>query len=97
MSILIIAVILILSALSLVQRVVPWLLYRKFTSGNRLPMLFELVAVSAFASLMVSNISSFSLNNLIPLVPALLVAYRTKNLGATVLVALVFSLLLAFL
>ena len=97
MSILIIAVILILSALSLVQRVVPWILYRKFTLGNRLPMLFELVAVSAFASLMVSNISSFSLNNLIPLVPALLVAYKTNNLGATVLVALIFSLLLAFL
>ena len=97
MNFLVIAVIAVLGLLSMLQRVLPWILYKKVGKSNYLPMLFDLVAVSAFASLMVDNIQAFTLSNLVPLVPAILIAYKTRNLGATVLVALLFSVVFSLL
>lgn len=86
----------ILGLLSALQRIVPWVLYRKFRNGQ-MQKLFDLIAVSAFAALMIENMQGFDLQTILPLIPAALVAYRTKNLGATVLVALLFSLILSYL
>lgn len=87
----------ILGILSLSQRVVPWLLYKRVKKGSFLQNLFDIIAVSAFASLMIDNIQALNVQNLIPLLPALIVAYKTKNLAATVLVALLVSLAFSFL
>lgn len=94
--ILIIIAIAILGLLSVLQRIVPWLLYRRFRNG-KIQKMFDLIAVSAFAALMIENMQGFDLQTVIPLIPAAIVAYRTKNLGATVLVALLFSLLFSYL
>lgn len=84
-----------LSALSLLQRLVPWAVYKNHRGENLLTHLFDYVAISAFGSLMIENIQSFTAASLIPLVPALLVAYRTRNVGATVLVAMLASFALS--
>lgn len=89
-------VIAILGLLSALQRIVPWILYRKFKNG-RVQRLFDLIAVSAFAALMIDNMQGFGLQTVLPLIPAAIVAYRTRNLGATVLVALLFSLVISYL
>lgn len=89
------AVVAVLSLLSLIQRVIPWLLYKRLSKGEYFTKLFDFVAVSAFAALMVDNIQAFNYQNLLPLLPALIVAYKFRNLGATVLVAMLFSLALS--
>lgn len=88
--------IIVLGILSAAQRIVPWVLYRRFAGDWNLQKIFDLVAVSAFASLMVDNIQAFNVQSVGPLLPALVVAYRTRSLGATVLAALLFSLLLSY-
>lgn len=95
MSYILILTVAAISVLSLLQRLVPWAIYKNHGSEKLLANLFDYVAISAFGSLMVENIQSFDATSLIPLLPALLVAYRTKNVGATVLVAMLTSFALS--
>lgn len=94
MNYILILTVAVLSVLSLIQRLVPWAVYKNHKGENILTHLFDYVAISAFGSLMIENIQGFTATSLIPLVPAVLVAYRTKNAGATVLVAMLASFLL---
>ena len=94
MNYILILTVAILSALSLLQRLVPWAIYKNHRSETLLTLLFDYVAISAFGSLMIENIQSFTAVSLVPLVPALLVAYKSRNVGATVLVALLAALVL---
>ena len=84
-----------LSILSLLQRLVPWAVYKGHKGETTLTIVFDYVAISAFGSLMVENIQSFTPFSIVPLIPAVLVAYWTKNAGATVLVAMLVSLLIS--
>lgn len=97
MSYLIILTVAVLSALSLLQRLVPWAMYKNHRGDTFLTHLFDYVAISAFGSLMIENIQSFSEVSLIPLLPALLVAYKSRNVGATVLVAMLAAFVLSVL
>lgn len=89
-----ILLILALGILTVLQRVLPWVLYKRFKPGKDSQRIFDLVAVSAFSSLMVFNMSSFSYQNVLPLIPALIVVYKTKNLGISVLVGMIFAFIL---
>lgn len=95
MTYFLIVTVVVLSALSLLQRLVPWAVYKNHQGENLLVHLFDYVAISAFGSLMIENIQAFSAPSLIPLVPAILVAYKTRNVGATVLVAMLSSFVLS--
>lgn len=86
--------ILLLGVLTVLQRVLPWLIYRRFRSGARSQKFFDIVAVAAFSSLMVYNVNSLDFQNVLPLVPALIVAYRTRNIGLSIIVAMIFALVL---
>ncbi len=86
--------ILILGAFSLLQRVVPWLLYKNYKAGPISQKLFDLVAIAAFSSLMIDNVSKFNFQNLFPLLPALIVILKTRNLGLSILVAMLFAFVL---
>lgn len=89
-----ISLVVFLGVLSLLQRVIPWLLYKRFMPGRASQKLFDLIAVSAFSSLMVYNMSTLSYQTVIPLLPAFLVVYRTKNLGLSILTAMLFAFIL---
>ncbi len=95
MTSLLIVTVIILSALSLLQRLIPWAVYKNHGGETLLVHLFDYVAISAFGSLMIENIQAFSVSSLLPLVPAILVAYKTRNVGATVLVAMLSSFVLS--
>lgn len=94
MNYILILTVAILSVLSLLQRLAPWAIYKNHRGETLLTHLFDYVAISAFGSLMIENIQSFTAVSLVPLVPALLVAYKSRNVGATVLVALLAALVL---
>ncbi|MCL4337627.1 MAG: AzlD domain-containing protein [Candidatus Thermoplasmatota archaeon] len=83
-----------LGVLSLLQRLLPWIIYKSHKGETFLTNLFDYVAISAFGALMIENIQSFSPESLVPLIPAVIVAYWTRNAGATVLVAMLASLVL---
>ncbi len=83
-----------LGVLSLLQRLLPWIIYKNHKGETFLTNLFDYVAISAFGALMIENIQSFSPESLVPLIPAVIVAYWTRNAGATVLVAMLASLVL---
>lgn len=89
--------ILILGIFSLIQRVVPWFLYKSFKAGALSQKLFDIVAIAAFSSLMIDNINTFDIQTVFPLVPALIVALKTKNIGLSVLAAMLFAFLLTVL
>lgn len=89
--------IIILAVLSLLQRIVPWVLYKRFKPGAVSQRLFDIVAVAAFASLMVYNMNSFHYQDVLPLVPAFIVAFRTGNIGLSILVGMAFALALTVL
>lgn len=90
----VISLIMILGALSLLQRVIPWILYKRFTPGAGSQKFFDIVAVAAFSSLMVYNINSFDYQNIIPLIPAFIVALKTRKIGFSILVAMIFAFVL---
>lgn len=92
----VVVIIAILAVLSLLQRVVPWVLYKRFMPGAVSQRLFDIVAVAAFSSLMIYNMNSFDYQNVIPLIPAFIVAFRTRNIGLSILVGMMFALALAF-
>jgi|GEM_PF-3127383 hypothetical protein len=77
-----------LALLSLLQRVIPWLFYKRVRSGNSLEKTFDLFAISAFSALLVYNVQSLGLFTFISLAIALVVAMKFHNIGLTVLVAL---------
>ncbi len=77
-----------LALLSVLQRVIPWLFYKRLKSGNSLEKTFDLFAISAFSALLVYNVQSLSFITLISLAVALFVAMKFRNIGLTVLVAL---------
>lgn len=93
----VVVLIMVLGILSLLQRVVPWVMYKRLTPGAVSQRLFDIVAVAAFASLMVYNMNSFQYQGVIPLFPAFIVAYKTRNIGMSILVGMLFALALAFL
>ncbi len=87
----------VLGVFSLLQRVVPWFLYKSFKAGAFSQKLFDIVAIAAFSSLMIDNINTFDLQTVFPLIPALIIALKTKNLGLSVLIAMLFAFLLTLL
>lgn len=89
--------VIVLSVMSLLQRLLPWALYKNYRGEKLLTNLFDYVAISAFGSLMVENIQSFSAISIVPLLIAVLVAYRTRNVGATVLVAMLAAFFMSIL
>ncbi len=95
MSYILILTVALLSALSLLQRLVPWAVYKNHRGEALLTHLFDYVAISAFGSLMIENIQSLTAVSIIPLAPALLVAYKSRNAGATVLVAMLAAFVLS--
>ena len=79
------------------QRLVPWLYARKIRLSEDTLKWFSLVGTAAFASLMVENISAFSPAEILALAVALAVSIKSRNLGLTVLSAVligIFALLL---
>ena len=77
-----------LALLSILQRIIPWLFYKRLKSGNSLEKTFDLFAISAFSALLVYNVQSLGLVTFISLAVALAVAMKFHNIGLTVLVAL---------
>ncbi len=88
----VVALIILLGILSLLQRVIPWVLYKRLTPGAMSQRVFDIVAVAAFSSLMVYNMNSFQYQDVIPLIPAFIVAFRTRNIGLSILVGMAFAL-----
>lgn len=89
--------IIVLGILSLVQRLVPWLLIRGQSKGENLDRLFGYFSIAAFSSLMVEELPSHVITDFIALFVALLVSLRTKNVGMTVLSAMAVALISVFL
>ena len=89
--------IIVLAAMSISQRVVPWKFYEKFRKYLKLEGFFNLFAVSAFASLFIYNIPQVTLINIVAIISAIIIALKTKNLPLTVLVAILISSLSLFL
>ncbi len=88
-------VIAILAVLSLSQRLIPWLLFRKRSVGKDLDRVFDYFAIAAFTSLMVDNIPQLNLNYIVALAVALAVSLKTKNVGFAVLSAMVVTVLIS--
>lgn len=88
-----IIMILVLALLSAGQRVIPWIFYSRFKNSENLEDVFNLFAIAAFSALMVYNVQSLTVTTLVALVIALLFAIRFKNVGVTIVIALlVFSI-----
>lgn len=82
----------VLAALSLLQRLLPWIIMSRYQGGKGLQEIFNLFAVSAFASLAVYNMTEIDPASILSLAVAVVVAVRTKNLGYAVLSAIAVSL-----
>lgn len=79
------------------QRLIPWLYSKKIAFSDNSLRLFNLVGTSAFATLMVENMSSLGLIEIVALVAALVVSLKSKNLGLTVLSAVIIGIVALFL
>ncbi|MCL5802422.1 MAG: AzlD domain-containing protein [Thermoplasmataceae archaeon] len=88
-----IMVIISLAALSFLQRFLPWAFYSKFRSGESLQKIFDMLAVSAFTALFVYNVQKVDLATLISLAVAFVVVLKTKNMGLTVIAAMIVSII----
>lgn len=71
------------------QRLLPWLYSKNIRLSRNSLRWFGLVGTSAFATLMVENMSSFGPVEIAALAVALIVSLKTKNLGLTVLSAVI--------
>lgn len=92
----IIAIIALLAALSLLQRLLPWILMSKLHGRKGAQELFNLFAVSAFATLAVYNVTAISFSSILSLAAAVAIAVKTRNLGYAVLCAIAISLALSY-
>lgn len=70
------------------QRLIPWLYARRIRIPESALAWFGLVGTSAFATLMVENMASFGITEIAALAVALAVSLKSKNLGLTVLSAI---------
>ncbi len=93
----IVMIIALLAALSLMQRLLPWLLMPRLHEKKGAQELFNLFAVSAFATLAVYNVTVLSLSSILSLTVAVIVAVKTRNLGYAVLCAIAISLVSSYL
>lgn len=85
-------IILALALLSFLQRFIPWAFYSRVGNGEDLQKIFDMLAISAFTALFIYNIQKLDLQTLISLAAALVVIVKTKNMGLTVIAAMVVSL-----
>ena len=81
-------IILVLAVLSLIQRLVPWLILRKYSDVENIDRMFGYLAISAFATLMIENIPKITPVFVVSLIFALIVSLKTKNVGLAVLAAM---------
>lgn len=86
-----------LAVLSLSQRLIPWLVFRKSSFGKDIDRVFNYFAIAAFTTLMVDNIPQISLEYIIALAVALIISIKTKNVGLAVISAMIITVLAGFL
>ncbi|MHB1955397.1 MAG: AzlD domain-containing protein [Sulfobacillus sp.] len=82
-----------LAVVGYAQRSVPWLAANRAGLPQKLQQWFEFVAPAAFATLAVNDLGHLDWAVGIAMTVATFVAWRTKNLGLTVLIAMTISLL----
>ena len=86
-------IILALALLSFLQRFIPWAFYSQVGNGEDLQKIFDMLAISAFTTLFIYNVQKLDLETLISLAAAFAVILKTKNMGLTVIAAMVVSLI----
>lgn len=82
-----------LGLLGYLQRMLPWVLAERIALSPSLSTWLRYVAPAAFATLLVTDVRQLTLVSGIALAAAGLMSWRTRNLGLTVLAALVVSLI----
>jgi len=87
----------ILAALSLCQRVIPWLLLSKLKDTESFNQFFSLFGISAFSALAVYDMQSITLKGFIPMIAAGIMAWKFRSVGLSVFVAILLELAITFL
>ena len=87
-----ILIILALALLSFLQRFIPWAFYSRIGNGKEVEKIFDMMAISAFTALFIYNIQKLDIETLVSLAAAFAVILKTRNMGLTVIAAMVVSL-----
>lgn len=87
----------VLAVMSLAQRLIPWLILRRNSDGDRLNRFFGYFAIAAFATLMVENLPGLNYQYAVALVMAAIISIKTKNVGMAVLAAMFVTVLFSYL
>ena len=82
----------VLAVMGYAQRSIPWVLAQRITIPQNVTRWLEYVAPAAFATLFVTDVTKLTLVSVAALLSAVIVAWRTKNLGLTVLIAMFVSI-----
>jgi branched-subunit amino acid transport protein len=90
-------IIMALALLSFLQRFIPWAFYSRIGNGKEVEKIFDMLAISAFTALFVYNIQKLDIETLVSLAAAFPVILKTRNMGLTVMAAMVVSLVYIFL
>lgn len=84
----------VLASLSLGSRVFPWFISIENENTHRLEENMNILGISALVTLLIFNIKSFTVVSLLPLIISMIIITKTRNLGLSVISAIVISIFL---